>query len=283
MSSTSTEYEFTSSLEKDGNIYLTKDRQYLYYNDLQGGNYNANSSEVKFELVSLANTNQFVNFAESFLMIPLELKVAGGLNASPENAFAMSLKNGYQQIIDSLLITVNDNPVNQPCQGSNLEQTFRMYQMSADDRKTLGDIMNFYLDTGDSIRYVPSQAYGGGTPQLNSISATGVATFNVNISVVKGQQFVHNNITYTILATVSGVTKCTVTPSPGAAINTINANIAGFITPSSLCPSGLGELNNVISKSTLFNPKEGYQAVNGVVNEGRFHRQLSTSYDPTTV
>jgi hypothetical protein len=282
MSSTSTEYEFTSSLEKDGNIYLTKDRQYLYYNDLQGGNYNANSSEVKFELVSLANTNQFVNWAESFLMIPLELKVAGGLNASPENAFAMSLKNGYQQIIDSLLITVNDNPVNQPCQGSNLEQTFRMYQMSADDRKTLGDMMNFYLDTGDSIRYIPAQTYGVGSPQLNSISAAGAAVFNVNISVVKGQQFVHDNITYTILATVSGVNTCNVTPRPGAPINGINA-ATSFLTPLNAASSGLGECNNVISKSTLFNPKDGYQSENGVVNKGRYSRQMSTSYDPQTV
>jgi hypothetical protein len=61
MSSVSTETEFTSSLKKDENIYLTKDRQFLYFNDLQGGNYNNNSSEVRFELVSLANTNQFVN------------------------------------------------------------------------------------------------------------------------------------------------------------------------------------------------------------------------------
>ena len=37
MSSTNTEYEFTSSLKKDSNIYITKDRQYIYYNDLANG------------------------------------------------------------------------------------------------------------------------------------------------------------------------------------------------------------------------------------------------------
>ena len=30
MSSTATEFEYTSSLEKDGNIYLTKDKQYQF-------------------------------------------------------------------------------------------------------------------------------------------------------------------------------------------------------------------------------------------------------------
>ena len=66
MSSAATEFEYTSSLEKDGNIYLTNDKQYQYFNDLQGGNYSNNSNEVKFELISLANTNQFINWSESF-------------------------------------------------------------------------------------------------------------------------------------------------------------------------------------------------------------------------
>jgi len=81
MSSVSTETEFTSSLKKDENLYLTKDRQYLYFNDLQGGNYNNNSSEVRFELISLANTNQFVSWCESFVLIPLLLSVSGYIAA----------------------------------------------------------------------------------------------------------------------------------------------------------------------------------------------------------
>jgi hypothetical protein len=96
MSSNSINFEFKSSIESDSNNYICKDRQYLYYNDLQGENYSANSAEVKFELISLANTNQFVNWSESFLMIPLQLSVSafvagvggalapGGLKLSPQ-------------------------------------------------------------------------------------------------------------------------------------------------------------------------------------------------------
>ena len=100
MSSTSTEFDFASSLEKHDNVYLTKERQYLYFNDLQGGLYSNNSSEVCFELVSLANTNQFVNWAESFLMLPLQLSVsgftaagaAGGLGATPQKFVCLVLE-----------------------------------------------------------------------------------------------------------------------------------------------------------------------------------------------
>ncbi len=61
MSSVSTETEFTSSLKKDENIYLTKDRQFLYFNDLQGGNYNNNSSEVRLNwYLWLTQTNLWI-------------------------------------------------------------------------------------------------------------------------------------------------------------------------------------------------------------------------------
>ena len=287
MSATNTEYEFTSSLEKDSNIYLTKDRQYLYYNDLQGGNYSANSSEVKFELISLANTNQFVNWSESFLMIPLELKVAGTamFEASPENAFALSLKNGYQHIIDSLLITINDNPINQPCQGANIDMSWRLYQMSADDRKTLGDMLNFYLDDGSSIRYIPKPAANipVGAVRLTSIATNGTATFSANITLLKGQQFVVYGVTYTVQASTTGAgATASVLPAPAAEVTgpAGDPNVT-IVTPLSIAPQGLGECNNVISKASMFNPKDGYQAINGVVNQGRYNRMQSTSYDTT--
>ena len=181
MSSTNTEYEFTSSLKKDSNIYITKDRQYIYYNDLANGAYGPNTSEVKFELISLANTNQFVNWAESFVLIPLTLsaKATGGglFEDCAENVFALSLKNGYQHIVDSLLITVNDNPINQPCQGANIPNTFRLYEMSEDDRKIIGDSMNFYMDTGDSIRLITPDASRYVTRSSTcAISTLGVVT-----------------------------------------------------------------------------------------------------------
>ncbi len=290
MSSTNTEYEFTSSLKKDSNIYICKDRQYIYYNDLANGAYNTNTSEVKFELISLANTNQFVNWAESFILIPLTLSVkatAGTFNGTTglgitENAFALSLKNGYQHIVDSLLITVNDNPVNQPCQGANIPNSFRLYEMSADDRNTLGDMINFYLDTGDSIRYLPTPTTGStfqvGPCAISSITTAGVVTCPAGtFSAQVGQQFILGGVTYTI-QTITSATTYTVLPLPQTAITT--ASIVSWLTPLSLTNAGLGETNNVISKAnSLFNPSQGF--LTNIINEGRQKRTINTSYDPS--
>ncbi len=290
MSSTNTEYEFTSSLKKDSNIYICKDRQYIYYNDLANGAYNTNTSEVKFELISLANTNQFVNWAESFILIPLTLSVkatAGTFNGTTglgitENAFALSLKNGYQHIVDSLLITVNDNPVNQPCQGANIPNSFRLYEMSADDRNTLGDMINFYLDTGDSIRYLPTPTTGStfqvGPCAISSITTAGVVTCPTGtFSAQVGQQFILGGVTYTI-QTITSATTYTVLPLPQTAITT--ASIVSWLTPLSLTNAGLGETNNVISKAnSLFNPSQGF--LTNIINEGRQKRTINTSYDPS--
>ena len=292
MSSVSTETEFTSSLKKDENLYLTKDRQYLYFNDFQGGNYNSNSSEVRFELISLANTNQFVSWCESFVLIPLQLSVsgyiaagtAGGLSGTAENAFALSLKNSYLQIVDSILITVNDQAINSTTQGINISNTFNLMSMSADDRKTLGSMLQFYVDTGDSLRYVPNPAafYSGQITitAAGGITALGVVTTTALPAVIqRGQQFYYCGVLYTVTAdAAAGATTFNVTPLPGTNLTTPAAVTTTFFTPLNLTNNGLGETNNVISKSTLFNPRDGYQALNGLVNEGRRARMQDTSY-----
>ena len=61
MSSTSVDYEFTSSLEKNENVYWTKDRRYLYFNYLQSAYSNDSTSKVKFELISLAIPTSLVS------------------------------------------------------------------------------------------------------------------------------------------------------------------------------------------------------------------------------
>jgi hypothetical protein len=154
--------------------------------------------------------------------------------------------------------------------------------MSEDDRKIIGDSMNFYMDTGDSIRYITPDAtklYQTGSGTM-SMTAAGVATFTAPQANAKlGQQFTINDITYTIKV-VTSTTEFQVFPLPFGAIPA--GTVITWQTPlnSPDYYTGIGESNNVISKSTnIFNPVNGF--LNSIVNEGRQKRLMGTSFDPT--
>jgi hypothetical protein len=230
-------------------------------------------------------------------MIPLQLSVsgtvaagtAGGLSNTAENAFALSLKNSYLHIVDSLLITVNDQAVNSTTQGVNIPNTFNLMSMSADDRKTLGSMLQFYVDTGDSIRHVPNPAafYSGqiAISAAAGITAAGLVTFTAIGSALQiGQQFYYCGVLYTLVTGAAvGATTFSVSPRPGRDLTTGAPVTTSIFTPLNLTNNGLGETNNVISKSTLFDPRNGYQALNGLVNEGRRARMQDTSYSPSAL
>ena len=76
------------------------------------------------------------------------------------------------------MITVNDQAINSTTQGINIPNTFNLMSMSADDRKCLGSMLQFYVDTGDPLRFVPNPAaFYTGALAVSTISAIGVATF----------------------------------------------------------------------------------------------------------
>ena len=143
-------------------------------------------------------------------------------------------------------------------------------------------MINFYLDTGDSIRYLPTPTTGStfqvGPCAISSITTAGVVTCPAGtFSAQVGQQFILGGVTYTI-QTITSATTYTVLPLPQTAITT--ASIVSWLTPLSLTNAGLGETNNVISKAnTLFNPSQGF--LTNIINQGRQKRTMNTSYDPS--
>jgi hypothetical protein len=174
---------------------LYKDKQFIYFNDSNNSSYTSN--EIKFELSALANTNRFIDWAQSFLVIPLTMSctaTTGSFTQSNENVFAMSLKNGYQHIIDSLYITYNDNPINQPSSYSNVASTWELYKMSADDRFQFADLIGFHLDDGNTIRYLGT-ANQIGLGECNNViaqSSTTSGVFNPRGGWTGDKNFINN-------------------------------------------------------------------------------------------
>jgi hypothetical protein len=131
--------------------------------------------------------------------------------------------------------------------------------MSADDRRTLGSLLEFYVDTGDSIRYFPNPSvFYSGNIAVSTITAAGQATITAIGSVIqKGQQFFYSGVLYTVQGTVPiGDTNFNVLPRPEITI--LGNQTTAVLTPLSATNPGLGETKNVISKSTGFNHRIRY-------------------------
>src|SRR5688500_17521115 len=92
LSDNSTDFEYES-------------KQWVYLCDMQnGGNYG--TGQVTFDLGPWASSDLWMNFQEGVLTIPLVMALTadatGKFSADASNAFAMSLKNGYYQLIHNM-------------------------------------------------------------------------------------------------------------------------------------------------------------------------------------
>ena len=78
--------------------------------------------------------------------------------SNTENAFALSLKNGYHHLIDSVKVQISNNEVVNTQQLTNLKIHYDIVSTwTDDDVKTIGSVMNFCgIDNPDSENYQPA-------------------------------------------------------------------------------------------------------------------------------
>jgi len=122
------EFTYNSSIQEQETTFEFSNRQFAYIPDQNSGNYV--NGQVTFDLASLSNSGKFVSWENSYLTIPLIMhaKVTGGeaLTNSQANAFALSLKNGYHQLINSLSCEITNNQVVQLTNYSNLNINYKL-------------------------------------------------------------------------------------------------------------------------------------------------------------
>jgi len=109
MSITSDQYAIENSLQSDENKYLFENKQYIYVPDGQNGSYS--SPQVTFECTQLTNSDRYIDFLQGFISVPLVLAVSGPTTNNKANAFALSLKNYYLQLINSIQVQLSGNDV----------------------------------------------------------------------------------------------------------------------------------------------------------------------------
>ena len=171
-------YTVHKSLEEDSDDYLFQNRQYTYITDSNNSSYNQ-GGQVILELSGISNSGKYLDTNQSYISIPLVTTlyaVTGNFkNDTAENAFAVSLKNGYTSLISSLQVECTNNSVTSVMQYSNVMMNFKnLTEMSVDDQNNYGASIGFQKD--DVL----------GTTYQASASSQGLGTCN---NVIKASTF----------------------------------------------------------------------------------------------
>lgn len=135
-------------------------RQVIYALDQNAGSY---SSQILFDLTSLANSGKWLAFSEATLEIPYVVSMKSSVDiSSVANAFSMGLKNGYYQIIDSCQVDYNGSTVVQQQRFNNIITNFKLLvKSSVDDVQKWGPSVGFVPDSSGSYTYSTAAATGG--------------------------------------------------------------------------------------------------------------------------
>jgi len=132
---------------------LFVDKQWLYVNDQNQGSY---SGQIVINTTSLSNNGSFVDYKESYLVIPTVLQIQSAsltVNATPVD-FACALKAGYWNLLHSMSVELNGGSVVQQTGFLNIYSSFKnLTTWSEDDIKCWGKVTGFCPCTHDSWVY----------------------------------------------------------------------------------------------------------------------------------
>ena len=165
------EYTFQQSLVDQSDDFIFQNRQYTFITDSNSSSY---QTQIVLDMAGIANSGKYFDATQSFIEIPTVTTLyalEGNLNnVTGENAYAVSMKNGYSSLISSIQIECTNNSVVSTMNFSNLAINHTLLTtMSLDDESNYGDSINFKKDTASSISY------------QSSSSATGLGDSNVII------------------------------------------------------------------------------------------------------
>lgn len=164
-------YENTLENEVIEKPFISKEVQIVY--DSNNGVYN---NQILFSTGNLNNTGKWVDYANSYIEIPvvMALKSSADISGGNTNAFMMGLKNGSVQLIDSIILQYNGTSMVQQSIFTNVIQHFKiMSSWTYEDQLKWGPTTQFWPDDTSSMHFTNAAAspYGDGTSN-NQVSAS---------------------------------------------------------------------------------------------------------------
>lgn len=161
--------------------FLYRSEQWIQVPDSNFKNYG--SSQVVFDLSPIANSGRFFDAQRSYLLIPLVMSVSGDIVNDPQNSFALSLKNGTHNLINSLSIQLNNDEVVSVQNFNNLNQNIKfLSNMTPTDISNQGDTLGFYPDSAMSASYYIANTSNEGIGSCNNRISTNGANGRARLS-----------------------------------------------------------------------------------------------------
>jgi hypothetical protein len=175
-------YEISKSENLGGEPFVK--REYVYVLDSNSNNYSNN--QVILDLAALSNSGKWCDWANAELVVPLLITMTSATDFSAvATDYAIGLKSGFHQIINSINIEYNNTSV---VQVSNLTNMFISYQLntklSVNDLITIGTHIGFNPDGYLSWSY-QTAASARGVGSTNNVNNPGFFDTSVAFSSVQ--------------------------------------------------------------------------------------------------
>ena len=121
--------------------------------DQNYGNYQNN--QIIMDLSSISNSDKWTDWSTSYITIPVQITMSSAFNFSAvATDFAVGLKNGYHQLINSILVQYNNETVVQQQPLLNAYVSYKLNtELSTNQVQVLGASIGFALDTSTAYTY----------------------------------------------------------------------------------------------------------------------------------
>jgi hypothetical protein len=238
-------YEISKSENLPGEPFIKK--EYVYMLDQNNGSYSNN--QIILDLAAISNSGKWCDWANAELVVPLLITMTSATNFSAvASDYAVGLKNGFHQIVNSINVEYNNTSV---VQVSNLTNMYISYKLNT----TLG--LNDVLTIGPQIGFSPDSYLSWSYQTAGSLRGVG-STNNVNnpgffdTSVAFSSVQDNTGFTQRLLDQVFTNNQVGVSTLLGATWNTISAQYAkSYTTPAVFASSICSKAWNILATIRL--------------------------------
>jgi len=155
MATSADQFTFDESIEMDKHPYLFESKQYIFQPDSQAGSYG--TPQISFDTNLFSSQDRFLDIKQVFITVPLILALNTTAflgTAINSNAFALSLKNGYHQLINSMTCQISNGDFITQSSHSNMKINYDITTSFSKETETSFGFSG--IDDWKSFEYAPT-------------------------------------------------------------------------------------------------------------------------------